>query len=365
MRTTLNLIGFALAAGAVAMPAAAAPNITEVLTMRSDGGHTSPYTFMEGGALDNVSNEDFSYSQGNRSTGVQLTSYLQPNGNFFFLHNIYAQGDGYAELETRLQIAITNSGSSTAFLRLDSLITPGFIGIQGGNSSNTTGVQFSFTVQQYDGGPTSGNRTDLYSARGAMGALAPEVDPDLDIVTSDGREFNGFSVYDEYDRTAYEWSATPLSLALAPIAAGATHYVQYYNYTRVDVRGGLCTTVLGCHGVQVAFGDPRRDGSSEPFRVGAGGAASSFGAPAPNNQIMIGRRFSAPTYSSAVVVEASAPLPDPDLLPPPAPPANFAWLPPVNTPTGAIPEPASWLMLITGFGLVGTMLRRRQQVRTA
>jgi hypothetical protein len=30
-----------------------------------------------------------------------------------------------------------------------------------------------------------------------------------------------------------------------------------------------------------------------------------------------------------------------------------------------VPEPASWLMLITGFGLVGTMLRRRQQVRTA
>jgi hypothetical protein len=364
MNDTLKIIGFALAAGAAAMPAAAAPSISEVLTITSTIRHFSPYTPGAGEltTLPDVSNEDFSFSSGNRSTGVQLTSFVQPTGNFFFLHNIYAQGDGFAELETKLQIAITNSGASTAFLRLDSLITPGFIGIQGHNSSNTTGVQFSFTVEQFDGGPTSGNRTDLYSARGAIGSLAPYIDGEIE--TSDGRSFNGFSSYDEYNRTAYEWGATPLSLALAPIAAGETHYIQYMNYTRVDVRGGLCTTVLGCHGVQVAFGDPRNDGGTDPFRV-AGGGVSSFLAPVSNDQILIGRRFNATTYSMADVVDTSAPLPDPDLLPPPAPPSNFAWLPPVNSVTGGVPEPASWLMLITGFGLVGTMLRRRQPVRTA
>ena len=31
-----------------------------------------------------------------------------------------------------------------------------------------------------------------------------------------------------------------------------------------------------------------------------------------------------------------------------------------RTPTGAVPEPATWAMMITGFGLVGTMVRRRR-----
>jgi hypothetical protein len=30
--------------------------------------------------------------------------------------------------------------------------------------------------------------------------------------------------------------------------------------------------------------------------------------------------------------------------------------------SGAVPEPASWAMLIAGFGLVGAMQRRRQRV---
>jgi PEP-CTERM motif len=29
--------------------------------------------------------------------------------------------------------------------------------------------------------------------------------------------------------------------------------------------------------------------------------------------------------------------------------------------TGAVPEPASWAMLITGFGIIGATMRRRRQ----
>jgi hypothetical protein len=36
-----------------------------------------------------------------------------------------------------------------------------------------------------------------------------------------------------------------------------------------------------------------------------------------------------------------------------------------NPPTGAVPEPASWAMLIAGFGLVGTMQRRRKSAVAA
>lgn len=33
--------------------------------------------------------------------------------------------------------------------------------------------------------------------------------------------------------------------------------------------------------------------------------------------------------------------------------------------TGAVPEPATWAMMITGFGMAGTMLRRRRMVAAA
>ena len=79
---------------------------------------------------------------------------------------------------------------------------------------------------------------------------------------------------------------------------------------------------------------------------------------------LIGRRFDATTYSTADITDPSAPLPDPSLLPPPAAPLNYDWLPPVDGLSGAIPEPASWLMLITGFGLIGAM-QLRQRPRTA
>jgi len=39
---------------------------------------------------------------------------------------------------------------------------------------------------------------------------------------------------------------------------------------------------------------------------------------------------------------------------------NYNWLPPVDGLAGAVPEPSSWLMLISGFGLVGGTMRRRR-----
>ncbi len=36
-----------------------------------------------------------------------------------------------------------------------------------------------------------------------------------------------------------------------------------------------------------------------------------------------------------------------------------------ETPGGAVPEPATWAMMLLGMGLVGASMRRRQQVRTS
>lgn len=47
---------------------------------------------------------------------------------------------------------------------------------------------------------------------------------------------------------------------------------------------------------------------------------------------------------------------NPPLTPPPGPPPG----PPVGPPPGPIPEPASWLLMIAGFGIAGAGLRRRR-----
>ena len=77
-----------------------------------------------------------------------------------------------------------------------------------------------------------------------------------------------------------------------------------------------------------------------------------------------------PGDGGGVVVIPSDPDPDIEVVPPPPPGGETPVAPgggdPGGTPgdgitPGAIPEPATWLMLISGFGFVGFALRRRRQ----
>lgn len=281
---------------------------------------------------------------------LDLTTTLGPNGSFLFLHNLYALGGGQASMETTLDIKLTNTGAETAFLRFDSLITPGHIAFQGASIFHA--VEFGFRVEQFATGAVDFNTpvlAQLYSARGSLTSSSARASS---IRTSDNQPFNNFTEYRSPGRVAFDWTSTPLNLELLPIAAGATHTIRYTNSTSVTANGGVCLTELGCEGVQVAFGDPRNDGSSGTF------SASAFAMSAAGDQPLIGRRFTALEGALAQVVEQGAPLPVID-----TPPivVNYAWLPPVNGSTGAIPEPASWLMLITGFGCTGAAARRRRR----
>jgi len=248
MRTTLNIIGFALLSGAAALPAAAAPDISEVLTMTSSVQYFTHDSPVEGETFDNVNTKELSFEGGNRRLGAQLDTRLGAGGNFFFLHNIYTQGQGFVEMITDLTIAITNNSASTAFLRLDSLITPGFIGFQGQNTDSE--VQFLFHVRQFANHPTLGARTDLYQASGSLDHTGPQPNS---IVTSDSRQFTGFSSYVSAlgDRVAFEWGATPLSLALAPLLGLAGARLERQANTGrsepipADTSDGQRTVIIG------------------------------------------------------------------------------------------------------------------------
>jgi len=274
---------------------------------------------------------------------VGLNSFTTPGGGFFFLHNLVAQGAGEANMTTNLSFTITNNTSDVQFLRFDSLITPGHIAVQGRASANL--ALFRFAVDQIVG---SNTRT-LYWANGYVDTDSGL--PDF-VETSDTVEFSGFSSYSGPDRVAFDWGATPLNLALNPIFPGQTHRLRYTSTTNAS-GGGVCLTLLGCEGVQVAFGDPRNDGSVGALRVAA------FNAPQPAPPPLIGRAFGPYEGFFAQIVSQGAPLPP--ALPPPPPAPDYSWLPPVDSTAGGIPEPASWLMLITGFGMAGVMLRRQRR----
>ncbi len=287
---------------------------------------------------------------------IDLTTTLGPNGSFFFLHNLYALGTGAASMETILDIKLTNMGSQTAFLRFDSLITPGHIAFQGNNPFHS--VEFGFRVEQFGTGTVQFDTpalAQLYWARGSLTSAGPSR---TSIRTSDNRQFNNFTDYQDQGRTAFDWSSTPLNLDLLPIAPGATHTLRYTNQTFVTGTGGLCLTGLGCEGVQVAFGDPRNDGSSVEMAAGDDFSAfSAFSTAASlGDQPLIGRRFGPLSGGFARVVEQGAPLPVLDV---PPVDANYDWLPLVDGMAApGVPEPGSWLMLITGFGLIGARQRR-------
>ena len=269
------------------------------------------------------------------------------------MHNLTVQGSGTAVLVTDLRIAVSNSGTSAANLRFDSLITPGYISVQDAGVGTEALSLFNFEVRQYRGDPDAPGVAGVdfnihYFALGELGSGRNQVFVQNEYLNG---PFTGLTQYNSLGRTAYEWGATPLSLPLLPIQPGETHTIQYRTATIALVRGGVCETALGCEGVQVAFGDPRNDGS-------VGSLRASFSQPS-NNQPLIGRLFDAPTYSLANIVEQSAPLPL--SLPPPALPPNYDWLPPVDVARAAVPEPSTWLMVITGFGLAGLAMRRQRR----
>jgi hypothetical protein len=280
---------------------------------------------------------------GFQRNGIALTSYVD-GGNFFFHHNIYSQGGGFIEMFTRLTITLTNTGDTEALLRFDSLITPGHIALQGSNENN--GALFNFTVTQNSGSGI----VNLYQAYGNIQAFEGSSEFPLEgyVVTTNG-DLKNMSNYSSEGRLGFDWDATPLNLALQPIGPGETHVISYENLTAA-FSGGVCATLLGCEGTQVAFGDPRRDGSTSQ-RSGSASLDST-------TESFIGRTFSSFSLATPEIVSVDAPLPDDPGIFHVVP--DYASLPAVDAvAVGAVPEPASWLMLIIGFGLVGTMMRRR------
>ena len=271
-------------------------------------------------------------------------------GSFFFLHDNYTVGAGSTASQTVITFTLTNQTQNRVALRFDSLITPGHLAqIRGDSTQNGF---FDFRVTQTFEGQSEGNT--LYSAFGSINSDGINLFTGTNPLTGQAFEFNGLNRQSTRQWEVVDWSATALSIPLAVLEAGQTSEISYIA-TYGTTGSAVCENVLQCPGLQVVFGDPRNDGGVTNI-----GNLSDNGLNLVDDGVypVIGRNYDAFGIPFAFV-EIDAPLPE---NPAGEGPIKYGAL---FDPRAAVPEPATWAMMIGGFGLLGGAARRRRAVAVA
>lgn len=251
-----------------------------------------------------------------KATDVQMNygSVVAADASFFFLHNIQCQGYCTVGVTTLLTNTVTNTGLDTVDIRLDSDITAGHLGLVKNSNTRSSG-QFEFNITQ-----TTGNvDRQLYQALGQVSSTGAS------IVTSDGSLFNNLTSYRDAAQIGLDWDATGISVLLGSLAPGASTTVTYSSVTYLNSYG-ICSNFNRCDGVQVAFGDPRNNGG------------------------IIGAR----TVQDAVVKQPVGFVLNRGF--------DMAQLKLDVVQLAAVPEPASWALMLLGFGATGAALRRQRPI---
>ncbi|MBW8882715.1 MAG: PEP-CTERM sorting domain-containing protein [Asticcacaulis sp.] len=242
------------------------------------------------------------------------------DASFFFLHNIQCQGFCSVGVTTVVTDTITNTGSSAVSLRLDSNITAGHLGLVQNAKTASAGI-FQFDVSQ----TTGGTGHQLYQALGQISSSGASIS------TSDGSTFHDLAGYQDASQIGLDWAETDLSLLLDTLAPMQTTTVTYTSVTYLNSYG-ICSNYDLCDGVQVAFGDPRNKGGIIGLsKIFSPGDALN---PQPVGWVL-NRGFNMARVRMDIV--------------------NLS----------AVPEPGSWAMMMVGFGLIGTAMRRRGATKTA
>lgn len=298
-----------------AIPSAQA-RITESLT--SSSGYTYDFAPGNAGSFSGVGSTVALTDTGSDpdlATEIKLSyqTLVAADASFFFLQNIQCKGFCSVSATTQIVNTITNTGSSSTGLELISNITPGHFGLVQNADTASSGT-FVFEITQDVGGI----KKLLYSALGKVSSLGAF------ITTSDGSVFNGLKAYNDPAQIGLDWGSTDLSVFLDPLAPGATAILTYSAKTVLNSYG-ICSNVMLCDGVQVAFGDPRNTGGIIPSRAAVSASALSTVEPVG---FVLDRGFDKARLRLSVI-EVSA-----------------------------VPEPSSWAMLIVGFGIVGAAARR-------
>jgi hypothetical protein len=331
---------------ALATPSSILAQVIETATI------TNNYRYSVGGVAgsgtDNGGRTDIFRSvttgTGVSEMGMSLTGTLDQQGSFFFLHNGVCVGDCFVSMTTNITFSLFNSGTAPIGLRFDSQITPGHLANSFLNPVSNAQATFDFMVSQ-DPGLRQGI---LYEADGDAKAIPPVIE------TSDGSVFNGFTISNNApDWAVADWSATNLSVVLATLAPGQTTNLFYTSTVTIGTTQPNCPDPTVCESYQVAFGDPRNAGGV--LNAASLMSLSEFSAAAsPLNTALnpaVGAQFDPFRVTYRFVPITSAPQDAQPIIPPITYDVNYRGL-------GAVPEPATWLFMVLGFGVVSAALRR-------
>lgn len=303
----------ACAFAAVSWQASAAVNVTSATVTSYTYGFynaTIPKT-----GIGNVNTIDVDLADPLSQVSLDTVS-TSSGGSFYFLHNDYCLGQCYISATTVTVLSIANIGSEAVDLALDSQITAGYMAFQsseGLGTDNNTRAGFNFTISQQTTDTTGASVLAAHQLYGANGQASGD---NFFIDTSDGVDFSGLVATDYGTARYFEWDPTALNLGLGLLLPGYTTTIIYQSTTQVSANSA-CQDLTACDGAQVAFGDPRNNGG-----------VTGFALLSVMDQPVIGRQFD---------------------------PANLK----IVVRTSAVPEPATWAMLIFGFGFAGGLMRRR------
>ncbi|MEH3102750.1 MAG: PEPxxWA-CTERM sorting domain-containing protein [Sphingomonas phyllosphaerae] len=292
--------------------------------------------------------------------GVDYTGRATTD-SFYFLHNDYCVGQCLITSSTtiRFEIEVTDAGNLEG-LRFDSLITPGHLALVGIGSYEDTAASFNFSVSRTDfvRGEESGETNTLYAANGYSDIFGLRVfddngdNPFANTITGDN---GGAGQY-------YDWSATPLSVELGSISTGDTFYVDYTASYSVK-SFNKCSDILNCNAAQVVFGDPRNIGGGTDASARLADRALFANDPTVDGGVhaVITR-----DYEASVIPFAFVPSGADRTIETPAANAPITYvgnyIPSLIDTDGSsgVPEPATWMTMILGFGVVGGALRQRR-----
>lgn len=320
----------------------------------------------------------------------QLASKITPT-DIAYYNNATAVGlRSSVTASNQLSVTYTNTGSAAVVPTLNSTITPGGFGIYTidptQNPTFSSGKVTMGDVNQspeYSASPNSfqgfspldsvmpiasasftfniaSDGVVLYSFNGSLTLNPNAADPAAPIIavtlSALGATLNNFrqvtTVGDE-NAVGYQWDATNISVALGGLLAPGDSRTLTYSTSVTAFNDATFNTNSPCTGSCelldfAGFGDPIGRGNPTGARFGPMGAGNNF-----TGLTFFGYSLGLPTFDSATgdlsVPVAADPLPSL----------------PLGYTAQAVPEPATWALMLTGLGLVGMACRRRAGLQSA
>lgn len=303
----------------------------------------------------------------NSVSGASYTSRSEVDGGEILFVNGNATAGSYSSATslTRLDVTYTNDGPDAVDTILRSTLLPAGFGMFVAPGACASGPVTScfeavggpgFAVLPYNGprnfGPLAfasfefdilSDGRSLFSLTGSLALVYDQALGRNVIVTDIGDAANvlkGFSQVTPTDSPtalAFVWDSTDIDLSLGTLGAGESRVLTYTTSTTTLTRSFGAD---GCGLVAFSeFGDPiGRGGSIPPPALTARAAAVDPCSGGAANGLTLQRpslfRFPVPTFEDGVLTVLAS----------------------------AVPEPATWSMMIIGFGLAGAGLRRRRTV---